>query len=115
MTTLLISLILAAISAITFLAYKHPNAYARLHMPLFFISTLVCGVLIAWNGGISSAATKIRALTPPDGVTYTPVIDAISNLEFGGISITVTYLGVVIYLSFLLCLPQLLKEDEKKK
>ena len=91
METLVISLVVAAVSAITFLAYRHPAAYSRIHMPIFCIVTLAAGLALSWNSAISIASTKILAAAP-SGTSYQPVIDAVSDLGFGGF-----WLGIVIY------------------
>jgi len=60
MDTLLPALIVSAISALTFIAYKHPDGYARIHFTLRIgtacISVLLFIFLMGYSIGFYSAA-----------------------------------------------------------
>ncbi len=58
--TLIVSLILAAISGVTFVAYKHPNGYRTIAKPLISITIVLCFFLVIWN--LAGLTTNIRIL-----------------------------------------------------
>lgn len=100
----LIGLPTAAITAITFVAYKHPRAYLRAYPWMcgtFFVTEVGCFI---WN--FSNVAAQ-NALIPfiLKGTDITPLDSAI---KAAGVSSTYLFLGFLLflYLQFLLSLPK---------
>ena len=99
MDKLITGLILAAVSGITFLAYRHPKAYDKLFQPLMFSSL---GLFIAFSSyslGWSAGHTSKEADVFP------------FSFEWIYVGYAVSY----IYFKFLAMLPQILEDDPKKK
>lgn len=105
------SLIVAFITGITFLAYKHPVAFKRLYFPIFVV-LLVLGVGFgSWNAAISAALTALKEFIPSDQFQA-------ATLKVHGMDAPTWYLwafmAATIYLGFLLWLPNILEEDKEK-
>ena len=47
--TLTAGLLLAAISGISYLAYKHPPAFRKVYFPLVALTVLILIMLVMWN------------------------------------------------------------------
>ena len=99
MDKLITGLILAAISGITFLAYKHPKAYDKLFQPLMFSSLGLFIALSSYWLGWSAGHTS----TDHDA------------FPFSFVWIYVGYAASYIYFKFLAMLPQILEDKPKKK
>ena len=109
--TLFASLILALISGLTFLAYKHPIAFKRLFWPLFFLITAAFFVATAWNGAVSSVLSALSEFIPPTQLQAASL--KAHELDFPSWH-TLAFLCSGLYMSFLLWLPILLAEDKEK-
>ena len=109
--TLFASLILAFISGLTFLAYKHQIAFKRLYWPLFFLITAAFLVATAWNGAVSSALSALSEFIPP--TQFQAASLKAHELDFPSWH-PLVFLCSVIYMSFLLWLPILLAEGKEK-
>jgi hypothetical protein len=111
------AIVVAAISGLTFIAYKHPNGYGRIYMPLMYSAFgifLVCGIFhtgyLLGFGDASVSYLKLNKI--PLNIPETP-----SNPYW----ILIAFCIFVVYLSFLRVLPDILgfsskngKEDESE-
>jgi hypothetical protein len=103
------SLVVAAIGALTFLAYKHPRAYESLHRVL----QAICGVFLIGMAVWNASNSAVEAAIGPDlaGANAGAIHMAISAMRapltwiLGGIV-------VLFYLMFLSSFPMWLLEEE---
>jgi len=110
MDSLIYSLITSATTGLTFIAYKHPNVYARIHPylnALLFAAICATG---AWNLALAKINGKISGLVPADKLPMFQ--EAIDSLSIPFIFQMVVPLAISIYLVFLMILPILIHENE---
>lgn len=55
--TIVSGLFLAAISGLSFVAYKHPAAFGKLFVPIVIILFTIVGVIVIWDFSLSRAFT----------------------------------------------------------
>jgi hypothetical protein len=105
------ALIVAAISSLTFVAYKHPNAYKKLWLAIMVFYFAAFMSLIGWNAGCEAAFSALKEFIASDKLK-----EAIAALENKEIStwIILTGVGLYFYLFALTFLPLLLDEDKPK-
>lgn len=63
--TLLVTLIVAAITGLCILAYRHPAAYAKLYFPLILIGCVVLAGVVLWNAALDLSELSISRLEIP--------------------------------------------------
>ena len=118
MDALLSTLIAATISALAFIAYRHPKGYAKIYMPLNFI-TLGSGILfgvgsVCYALGHKDATIGFNTLNSgvmlkyPELVSY-PYWVWVAQILF------VAYLGIFRLLPEILDLPVEDRKDDKPK
>ena len=61
METIVAGLILAAVSALGVLAYRHPGAYAKIFVPLLMIATGVTLIGLGWALGSGAAFYSVAS------------------------------------------------------
>ena len=110
-SALLTSLAVAFISGMTFLAYTHPIAFKRLYWPICFLISVSYIATAVWNGAISTVLATLKDFIPPP--QFQTASAKAHELDFQVWYIWV-FLASVIYMVFLLWLPNLLKEDSDK-
>jgi hypothetical protein len=109
---LLAALVVAAISGITFIAYKHPTGYKRLYIPLIVIVIVTQTLCVAFDlgkiSGFSDTLIQFYSRNP--------------KLSFQSperppspVWVYIAPPAIVIYLLFLNILPILLVDDRQKK
>jgi hypothetical protein len=120
--TLIIPLVLAAVSGLTFLAYKHPRGYKCIALPIMVSGIMATSMMLAWNGGrlwscIGGIADKL--VEKPD--------QSLNNIQFMIhdmiecrnllAKIVIVFVPSIAYLLFLWHLQSLLgvKKDKKNK
>ena len=104
-------LILAAISALTFLAYKHPKGYSRLHTILNFSAMLFFIALSGWYYGVIYGVSAVKAFIPAAAnADAAAALKAAQPLPYW---FPWVGLATVVYLFALTFLPRLLAEDDK--
>ena len=105
-------LIVAFITGITFLAYKHPVAFKRLYFPVFVVLLLVGVGFGAWNAAISAtlAALKNFIQTEQFQAATLKAHTLDSPLWYSW-----AFMGMVAYLVFLLWLPNIIEDEKKNK
>ena len=104
-------LLVALITGITFLAYKHPIAFSRLYWPLFFVLLSASIGIGSWNGAITTTFATLKDIIPSAQLPA-------ATLKAQELKLASWYSWVfpiaAIYLVFLLWSPHLLAEDKKK-
>lgn len=106
--TLIAGLVIAFVTAITWLAYHHQHAYRKISIK---IELIICAVMIAlfsYNSGVSDAKYAV-ANNIKDYSVVIKAIEAKNISIFWPFIIALSLLG---YLIFLACLPYLLKKEE---
>src|SRR2546425_3280488 len=104
--TVAAGLLLAAVSGITILAYKHPLAYRKLYYPLIALTIMTYLLITAWSAGVSH--THARMLRFID-LSKWPEADALVDTftPRWWVWSTICF-GSLFYFAFLYYLPQLL-------
>jgi hypothetical protein len=108
---LLVALAVAALSGISFLAYKHPKAYAKFYLPLMILFLAIAYGDIIWDMSISDA---YRMALPY--IEIGKMNEATQAIRDEELAVKVPYLllivtGLPCYFLFLAVLPYLLVED----
>lgn len=109
----IVGLILAALTAITFLAYKHPTAYNKLSPTISKIAMAIVIAITAYNFGLIKARDAIREHI---SITNSSLImNAIESREIStGIAFLI-YFAYIVYFIFLDNLPYLFKDEKKTR
>jgi hypothetical protein len=105
MDKLIPSLAVAALTGLTFLAYKHPNASAYLNAALTFVLVMTALGMAVWNLGVDKARLELIKFLKPE--TWKESSEAIKSSK-APMSWFLAALGLTAYLWFLLFLPLLL-------
>jgi hypothetical protein len=66
MDKLLPGLVLAALSGLTFVAYRHPSAFHYFSIPLVILLPAISILATAWDTGADHAYSKIMKFIKPD-------------------------------------------------
>jgi hypothetical protein len=113
METLLSGLILAAVSGLTFLAYQHPNGYARLQWPLRICMFLLLAVGGAWDTAAERTMSLLAPMLAPG--QFGPARAALSEVK---ILAGWTFTGIAalyLYSEILGFLPQILGREKPSR
>ena len=109
---LFVAIIVAALSGITYLAYKHPDAYEKMYA-VFAVGFMGIWIfLLSWNVAILTANSRVDKATRY--ATEPIVTDAIDTLYFPWWVFAVGG-AAYLYLTFLYKLPSLLADDKEQK
>lgn len=110
--TLATGLILAAVTGLTVIAYKHPQGYNRIHGYLYAGAVMIYIAVMAWSEGVGIAYSEVTKFIPVDKQDAArKAIDAVQ------VSFALTFfvfVGVAAYLIFLSLLPGILGLDKEK-
>ncbi len=112
MDALVSGLAIAALSGITYVAYKHPAAFNRLFLPILAGScAFFLGVLL-WDGSSDVTLVAVAQFIPQ--ADFAAARAAAGRYHFLDPSyFLVIYFGFVAYMMFLGNLPRLLKEKHE--
>jgi hypothetical protein len=108
--TIASALILAFISAVTFVAYKHPKSYHRLYLYLAVVALALVGAATIWNASNSRALLAV----PMDTPGYDAIRERIDALAAPLWTPLVAF-ALIAYLIFLSFLPNFLEHDDRHK
>lgn len=114
--TLITGLALAAVSSITYVAYKHPSAYRKLYQPLTWLSLTILSVIGIWTFGAQSAYTQLIPLI--EASKFHQMEEALSRITYRWWVVFAVCVGANLFLLLLSYLPKLLEkelEEEKKE
>jgi len=105
-------LLLAAVSGITFLAYKHPPAFRKL-APIISVLTVSAQILyLAYMAGAYAVSVQVhRAMK--DLSMMQVVEDATNSVVPRWWLVSLVCLAILLYVSFLLSLPLLIHEKKE--
>lgn len=108
---LIIGLIISALSALTFLAYKHPKSFSKLYIPLCFAFLGGYAVVSAYNSAIRSSFKLLSAYIPK--AMLAKAQESIGSLAIDD-GIGAMFMLAGAYMLFLLFLPALIDHSETK-
>jgi hypothetical protein len=111
MKELIVGLVLAGASGMTFLAYKHPKAYAEIYGALIIGITGGLGFVIGIYVGGSAMFKHLIPLIPTNQTEAATKAADVATPDL--VLIGSLYLAALGYLLFLRLLHFLLKEDQK--
>lgn len=116
--TIISGLILAAVSGITFLAYKHPDVYKTMGLSsiTFNLGVLVFAVMNAWNFGIGLTYTKLLSYLAEGKQHAAEAV--IEQLKFSTSTLVLTgvlFFVAFLYFTLLLLLHFMLKHDKSNR
>lgn len=114
MKELIIALLTAFLSGITFLAYKHPHAYKKLSLSSLIFNTgeTLLFVGVAWSFGINSAHSALVQFIPIDKqASALKAIESIKLPALYAVIVLTAWLCLWFYSIFLRFLPHLLKKE----
>jgi hypothetical protein len=112
MAALITGLVLAALSGLTFLAYRHPRAFAPVGRLLTWVSVAIYMCLSMWDTGVTWAAIELRIYIDPSKMEAAQA--AVEGLKVPALWLNVAFFGFLGYLVVLDLLPRLiaLTEDD---
>jgi len=110
--TLVTGLILAAVSGLTFVAYKHPSGFDKLANILHIAAVSILIGLTIWNIAIDKAHIQLMKLLQEGALDKAQL--ALDEISLPTGWIIATFLAFEFYILFLSYLPNLVKHDENK-
>lgn len=113
------SLLVAALSGLTWLAYQHPGSFkARIAMPLIKLTSLIILGIVSYSlGSMSTYTGELTSLVEQDNLNKEMVKFAAKGVENAfRVQVTAWIVGIVfiVYLLFLVYLPILLDEGRSR-
>ena len=104
------ALIVAAVTGLTFIAYKHPKAYSRCYVWLLVISTAAFCCVLTYIAGYSIACATAARFVLPDKLPEMELALGAHALAY--VWIFVGYFAWMIYLVLLALLPFILGQGD---
>jgi hypothetical protein len=115
--TVISGIVVAAVSGLGFLAYKHSRAYKKLYWPLSIISLALFLGAIVWDKSNSTAHVTALPYIPREMLAEAD--KAITDKTFFGGPKHPVYIGIgmclIFYLTFLYYLPLLFDDNKPVK
>jgi len=109
--TVITSLILAAISGITFLAYKHPEGYSKLYWPISIGTMFALCVYMSFYTGATHALIDTTFLLKEGSDTE---FKKIKEMYDANGMFLIYFIIFEVYLGFLSYLPHLIGSNDPK-
>lgn len=113
MQTFIFGLLLAGVSGVTIVAFRHPFGFARLFPYLVAVVTAVLVGFSIWHVAIEVAWASM--LDYIQGNTFAEANAAKNAIRFSYKWVAFWYVGVIIYLWTMLRLPPFLQISDKEK
>ena len=115
LSNLVAGLIVAAITGITFVAYRHVKAFRWLYRQFSKLVTIVFVGFFIWQAAIIVVASSVLPLIPEQN--REAVIVAMQRLTPFQASVSLPFIGALFYTMFLYSLPYILglKDEEAKR
>lgn len=110
MEQLIIALITAAVSALTFIAYKHPSGYRKIRPYIQNSITAVFFVCLSWNLGVSTGISEVQEFISPENFDEVGAIKDTLLIPF--LVLILSYLIVQLYFTILFALPLILDLED---
>lgn len=103
-------LLLAGVSAISFVAFKHPNGYARLFPYMILAATALLVGITVWHIAIEAMWADLTNFL--DNEFHQEALAAKNRLSPPYVWIGIAYIGVVLFLLVNLKLPPFLRRTD---
>ncbi len=115
--TLIYSLIVAAVTGLSFIAYKHPNGYKKIFTSIMPLAIMALLMVLALNLGKLHSSIRIAGemlLENPDATIQSASfsITSMNNSLDNILVVVVVGLFVIGYLFFLYKLPSILRSND---
>lgn len=110
MQSFIVGLLLAGVSAISFVAFKHPNGYARLFPYLIGVATALFVGMTVWQVAIEAMWTSLDAHLVSE--SRNEASSAKEQLSLPYLWAALTYVAVVAFLWVNLKLPPFLQHSD---
>jgi hypothetical protein len=117
MESLIVGLLLAGVSGITFLAYRHPESYRKLELPQTWFRSVaylfICA--LGWNYAVSKTSSAFMAIINASDmekaqkITYGLTLHMNVLLIIGGVFILIWFF--LVFLHFLHAILEIKKPD----
>jgi hypothetical protein len=111
--SLIVGLLLALISGLTFLAYKHPRAFDQLREAIELVVSLIFTGLLAWSVAVQIAFSDVAKYI--DSQNFPEAHAQIDRLAPPIFLTILVYLLILGYLKFLKFLPILIKHPDERR
>ncbi len=111
MQTFLFGLLMACISGLTVLAFKHPKGFTRLFPYLLGVATTLFVGVTVWHVAIELTWTNLLPYVVPQKTRE--AMDTIDQLRFPYVWVALSYVSVVAFLWVILKLPPFLRVAEE--
>jgi hypothetical protein len=109
--TITAGLSVAAVSGITYVAYKHPAAYRTVYQRLTWLTLAILIVIGIWSIGAQSAYTQLIRLIETSKLPQ--MEDALGHIMYRFRVVFAACVGTNLYLLLLSYLPKLLEQEKK--
>ena len=107
MQTFIFGLLLACVSGVTIVAFRHPNGYARLFPYLLAVATVVFIGVTVWHFAVEVTWTKLLQFLVRDSLSEAANTKEQLRLPYAWVALW--YVGVVVFLWINLKLPPFLQ------
>lgn len=107
------TLLVASISAVTFIAYKHPEGYRRIYFGIMVLAALIFFSALSFDLGLRTAYEAVSEAKPFDG--RASILEAITTNIIVGPWGLIVFFGVTTYLWLLVLLPDILGHKHKQE
>ena len=111
MQTFIFGLLLACISGVTVLAFRHPIGFSKLFPYLLGAATAVFVGASVWHAAIQVSWANLLPYMVPEKVGQ--AMDTIARLRVPYLWVALSYLGVAVFLWIILKLPPFLQMAEE--
>ena len=118
--TLIYSLIVAAVSGLTFVAYRHPHGYRKMYSTLIPVASMALFTVLAWNlGGLTNiirSVGKELKNNPEEKIQRSSysITSMNENLDYIILAVVIGF-SVIGYLFFLYKLPTILGTNKNEE
>jgi len=110
MQAFLSGLVLAGVSGVTFLAFRHARAYARLFPYLLLIASVIFLVLSTWQVAVRITWTSARVFVDPEIMPAANL--AVAALQVPYFWVCMAYIGALVFLWINAKLPPFINASE---
>ncbi len=107
MQTFMFGLLLAGVTGVTVVAFRHPNGFAKLFPYLLAVVTILFVGVTVWHIAVEVTWTKLLPYTVPETLAEAAVTKGQLRLPYGWVALW--YLGAVAFLWINLKLPPFLQ------
>lgn len=111
--TIISGILLASISGVTFLAYKHPKGYSRLYWFLMPVTTIAFAWVFSHDRGLFDAK-EVLVQFIPQPIDWQCVNDALDKKVLTGSWTMPAQIAIWVYLTLLLFLHRVISDKARR-